>query len=130
MNDIEYNAELLLEQSGELIDKLLNPDYPIRDGEYGNGFGVVDEVTRIYRGWHELFPNKNLDDTIALLVEQMLLRLRSCSPHIYAITVGQFPEFDQLEEYWKTEGYKDIDDHIWLAPNPFGKYVDFKFRKG
>lgn len=123
---LEYDCEMILEETFMLLEKLLDPDYDVAENEYGIGFGIIEVVRDICNQWRDLFPRRELDPSIESLVEQMLLRIRSVSPHVYAITVGQFPEFDQLDAYWEESGYRDIDGYTWMAPKPNGRYTNWR----
>ena len=125
----DYGRIERMSEIDKLMHKLLDPDYDIRVNEYGTGFGIIQEVKRIYLESTEIYPNYPLDPPVAALVEQMLLRLCVDSPHVYAITVGQFPEFENVVEFWKKEGFYDVSGYLWLAPKPFGPYLDRKYQR-
>lgn len=76
----------------ELRDKLFDPDFDIS-----------------VSGWHIIEVVRDLrlqmkGDLIDEITQQMLLRLIQDSPHVYAITIGQFPEFEGIHNFWKRTG--------------------------
>lgn len=99
----------------ELRDKLFDPDFDIS----ASGWHII-EVVRDLR-------LQMKGDLIDEITQQMLLRLIQDSPHVYAITIGQFPEFEGIHNFWKKNGFYDTDGFIWLVPEPYGPYIEKKF---
>lgn len=100
----------------ELRDKLFDPDYDISK----KGWHIIEVV----RDLREIEKSDLIDE----ITQQMLLRVMQDSPHVYAITVGQFPEFEGIHDFWRETGYHDTDGFVWLVPEPYGPYISNKFK--
>lgn len=84
---------------------LLDPDSDI---SY-NGWAVIDDVKKI---WDTREHTLEVCD----LVQNLMLRLRKDCPVIFAITVGQFSGWDEIEEFWEQYGFIDTRGFTWLVP--------------
>ena len=88
---------------------LLDPNYDLSTDNYR----IIDDVYHFLEKYNKVscrpWDGKGL-------VDLMLLRVRNCSPHVYAITVGQFPGFEELEDKWDADGMTDPDGYLWLKP--------------
>jgi len=100
----------------QLRDMLFNPDVDISE----NGWHIIEIVKQI----REQQRGPLIDE----ITQQMLLRVMKDSPHVYAISVGQFPEFEGVHDFWKENGYHDTDGFIWLVPEPYGPFIEEKFK--
>lgn len=93
-----------------LYRALSDPNYDLIDDNYR----IIEDVrdflydynSQSLRGWDG-----------SELVELLMLRVRNKSRHVFAITVGMFPGYDNIEEKWKAEGYVDPNGYTWFAPN-------------
>ena len=94
----------------ELMKTFRDPNYDIAE----NGFHMIDEL----RHYLKRHPKERLKMTPC--VHQYLLRLRKEYPCVYAITIGHFPEFEEIIE-------RGIDPfgYMVLLPTPHGPYSDF-----
>lgn len=88
----------------EFRDMLYDPEYDIS----ADGYQSVEIVKHIRESY--------ASDLIDEITQQMLLRIMQSSPWVYAITVGQFPEFDGIDHYWEESGYTDTSGFLWLIP--------------
>ena len=97
----------------DLCRRIHDPSYDL----IKNNYRIVEEV-RDFILEDCRISGRSYDDRWLRnpLVEDLLLRVRNTSAAVYAITVGQFPEYDYLEEYWHRNGYRDITGYLWLAP--------------
>ena len=95
---------------GELREKLYDPSCDVIDKNYR----IILLVKRLY--------DAEKNDLVMEITQQMLLRLRESSPHVYAVTIGQFPDFAGIHDYWAENGCVDGRGFTWLLPTPFGPY--------
>lgn len=127
---IDYtDPEMIAEECFEIAEKLLDPDYNVRVNEYGYGFNIIEPAKHLYDAAQQT-RNKYVIEASITMAHQLLLRLLVESPHVYAITVGQFPGFDGFAEMLISEGAEDIEGFIWLIPKPWGTYIERKYPKG
>lgn len=89
------------------MSKLRDPGYDVSEG----GFCVIDVAKRLYDNPERYLYTK---EQIVNFIELMLLRVVKLSPPVFAISIGQFPYFDKLEDYWKEFGYIDPDGFRWM----------------
>lgn len=90
---------------GDLREALFDPDFDVSE----DGWSIIELVKHCC----------GTDHRSRELIQQLLLRLVADSPHVYAITVGQFPGFEGIEAFWKTHGYYDTRGRLWLVPRAF-----------
>lgn len=108
-------------------EHLLDPDYSLEEhSEIINDVkNYVDDLVNTFdervMGWQDMW--NHIDELVILL----LVRLRNLSPHIYAITEGQFPGYSFVSECWDSDGFKDTEGYHWLKPKTFGTYMKWKF---
>lgn len=95
-----------------LMEKMRDPKTTILSKE---GMDLICHITNICR------EAEGRDEKVSKLVYMMLLRLRVASPHAFAITVGQFRDFDGIEDYWAKYGYVDHDGFVWIARSTGGR---------
>lgn len=92
----------------ELHRRLLDPDFDVSE----NGYHIIETVSNaVSKG-----VKRRVRDAI---VNDLLLRIRHVSPWVFAITVGQFRGFYDVEQRWREHEYKDSRGFTWLAPMPF-----------
>lgn len=126
----EYDdVEMVAEECFEITGKLLDPDYNVRVNEYGNGFNIIEPAKRLFDAAHQS-RNSDVIEAAMVMAHQLLLRLVAESPHVYAITVGQFPGFDGFSEMLISEGAEDVEGFTWLIPKPWGSYIERKYPNG
>lgn len=88
----------------QILDALFDPHFDISAG----GWRIIEYVKAAIDGF-----DNSLSD---IMVRQLLLRLRANSPWIFAITVGQFPGYENIEAWWDTHGFVDNRGHLWIVP--------------
>lgn len=74
-----------------------------------DGWAVIDDVRKI---WSTREHTLEVCD----LVQNLLLRLRKDSPEVFAISVGQFRDWDGIEDFWNEYGYIDSTGAEWPVP--------------
>lgn len=79
-----------------------------------DGFRLIDELKREYC--------KHPTDKLGACVHAYLLRLRREFPCVYAITIGQFPNFEPF-----IDQAKDPEGYQVLLPKAFGPYADWLY---
>lgn len=75
-------------------------------------FRLINVIHRYYisvkRGKYKL-------DLALIPVEWLLFRLYKQYPHVFAITVGSFPEFKNLEAGWKEHGFRAPNGFLYIV---------------
>lgn len=89
------------------MNRLRDPSYDVSE----DGFHVIDIAKRIYDN-PERYPYT--EEQITDFIEMVMLRVVQSSPTVFAISVGQFPYLDKIEEYWREFGLIDPDGFRWL----------------
>lgn len=99
----------------KLRDQLYDPTYDVTR----KSFKVINVVKKLY--------DMDKSDIVMEITHMMLLRLREACPHVYAVTIGQFPDFAGIHDYWREHGCVDPRGFTWLLPEPFG-YYNYEWR--
>lgn len=80
------------------------------------GAGIFD-IVQMMKYYYDNFENS--DNPEALVpVEWMLFWLKKQYPHVFAMTVGQFPRLYYIEDQWRSTGYRMPDGFMHLMPKP------------
>ena len=87
-----------------LLERVLDPTFDIVE----DNFHYVDVAQALY----ERGPDTELADSV---IQMILLRLYCRSKWVFAITIGQFPDYDGIEAYWISNGFRDINGFRWLV---------------
>lgn len=87
-----------------VYQNLFDPNFDVADGM----FSMVNLAEYLYRNYQK-------DEFTTKFVYMVLFRLYKDYPHVFAISVGQFPDFDDIEDYWKEHGFYDNHGYLWLV---------------
>ena len=97
-------------QYDDLLRRIHDPDYDLEETNYR----IVEEVKYFLVKCRAMGIKK--PEPMSPLVCDLLLRVRNSSAAVFAITVASFPGYENIEEWWKSNGYVDITGYTWLAP--------------
>lgn len=109
-------------------EMLLDPEFQFQDG-----YGIIEDVKRAIGELSDHFAGTKEEFVMMCelsytVVDNLLVRLRNYSPHVYAITVGQFSGYDGIEDFWVKEGFHDTEGYQWLMPKTFGPFISQRFQ--
>ena len=78
-------------------------------------FSIINSIDIYYRSTVKHLKNKKELDRAMIPVEWMLFWLRKQYPHVFAITIGQFPYFNNIEQKWRETQYRTPDGFMHIV---------------
>lgn len=117
--------EMIAEECFDIAGDLLDPEYSIRAVDHES---IIERAKYLYDTAQESGDGDTIEAAV-VLVHQLLVRLLSESPHIYAITEGMFSGFEGFDKCLIHDGATDVEGFTWMIPKPYGPYMDWKYPK-